>query len=217
MQRIGGPSVVQRLSEPSLLLARSASDTPAADPAPSTSGSEPQLDAAWTWAVELFNSGEVGEYVVKASLAVGSGLRGTYASAPSPSAPAPPHAQGYNRGGLRVEFRAPGSKSRSIYGFVPFTVLDTQRIPAGRERDQDYCEAVAAALVGRKIRAKVVRVDVPARSLILSERAVSLDAAIAAIEPGAEVSVVVKNITDLGAFCTIQAGPAQGTDGEQPG
>lgn len=66
-------------------------------------------------------------------------------------------------------------------GFVPYAYLNPTRFPGGRVPTGDVLDAVASGIVGTRMKLRVMRVDVPARDLVLSERAILIDDAIRSV------------------------------------
>ncbi|CAG9460206.1 unnamed protein product [Pedinophyceae sp. YPF-701] len=91
----------------------------------------------------------------------------------------------------------------SLDGFIPFSLLDSTRLPPTTDRD-DIKEACVAGIVGDTIQAKIIRVDVPNKDIVLSERASLMQKAVAGIEVGAVMDGVVSGLVDFGAFVALR-------------
>jgi len=117
-----------------------------------------------------------------------------------------------NRGGAVVD--GPGG----LEAFVPFNLLDATRMPADAASDESARERCAATLRvdpadptsgWGTVRARVVRVDVPSRDLILSERAALMAAAVRSVAVGEVRDALVTSVKDFGCFCSL-ADPVDG-------
>jgi predicted RNA-binding protein with RPS1 domain len=119
--------------------------------------------------------------------------------------------KGYNRGGLKVVV------TQNLTGFIPFSQLKEKRLPTGSRKDPETLEAVGIAMVGRYIKARVTHVDVPAKCIILSERATILEKAIKHIEKGQVFKAVIRTVNPAyGAFVSILGDDFDGVDGLVP-
>lgn len=85
--------------------------------------------------------------------------------------------RGFNKGGLMI-------KLGEAKGFIPFSYLNPARFPNNKVPSGDVLEALASAMVGTKMNLRVMRVDVPARDLVLSERSTLMDSAIQSVSGG---------------------------------
>ena len=106
-----------------------------------------------------------------------------------------------NKGGVVV-------KAGALEGFVPYNMVDPSRLPA----DRSEIEGCLSDIVGTSIGLKVVRVDVPSRDLVLSERAALLQETISGLKVGEVREAKVTSVRDFGAFCSLRM-----ADGEHHG
>lgn len=104
---------------------------------------------------------------------------------------------GYNRGGLLVD-------GDGLMGFVPYSHLVSVTVPnEPKQRD-----AVLRRLIGRRLQLKVIECLPDDNRVVFSERAAQAGPGrrqilFSMLEPGQEVSGVVTNLTDFGAFVDL--------------
>jgi predicted RNA-binding protein with RPS1 domain len=98
-----------------------------------------------------------------------------------------------NSGGLLVRFG-------SLQGFLPFSQMDTARIPKDGSR---ALAEVAKELVGELVSVKMIEVIEAERRLIFSEKQAVLEENLRLVEEGSIYDGTVNSVTDFGAFVDI--------------
>lgn len=104
-----------------------------------------------------------------------------------------------NRGGLLVNYEG-------VRGFMPVSQLSAEHYPRVASSDKDEILARLNALIGKKIKARVIDVDRKANKLIFSEKEAIKDSLAETFEKmsiGDTVEGQVTGVVDFGVFVTV--------------